>query len=1336
MTTSNFNRPKLFQSSTTKRIVDNNQFVYKQTSSDARESNINSTASFKFDSPGSPLKSTQQIPIDWSQFQNHTFFNSAVVKTNVAFDKIINGYPFDGTRYEMDEFLDNLTGFEKYVYDNIDKNVGYLNFSGTAAGETTGGTYIIVNDFAGSSFPAFSKTKTGENILDPKDNSFTIEMHLFVPSSEVDATNYMTLAQKISGTSQGFGFFVLPTNSSTKADLIFSVVSGSNSLYVSASGALLKGQFNHVAAVFDRTPNNNKALIYANTSLVASSSTVNDIGSMQVYYSALTIGSGSRQNFNSISSGNSSFSASFINPGRTLTGSIDDFRVWHGARTSEQIKQNYKKSVYATNDLKLYFKFNEPTGSLFQNSSLDATVLDSSGNSLHSTITNYFAALRTTSSLSSPVTVENVSLCPVLFPFYTNNKNFNADLIYSGTLYDQSNPNLITKLVPKHYLLEGQIQDSLSTENGTIELAYTGSSVPGSGKLGSSQIVSTLLYTWAKFFDEIKLYVDLMGNVLAVDYDSSGTTADQFLPFLAQHYGFDLPGLFGTSNISQYVDGDDTGFDLRKSTYSLQYVQNQIWRRILTNINDIIKSKGTLHSIKSFIRSVGINPDSNMRIREYGGSTEKNFDISRNDRTEVSSMINFSGSLRLFPVTTVDVVGDGATPGIGVYYTTSSVTGTLVLTSIATGSIGSSDGFTLARGNTILLFQETGYSQLANGPYVIDDPGTVSSSWVLARMQQFDTSAEVVNGIVINVANGTVYKGTEFTLTTPDPIVLNTTNLTFQRSEPARGASSRRPFLLSKYLSGSRVEGGQPLVNPSNFVNQGIAFKNGVSNVVSNGLFTSGSWTYEGIYRFPLLTTGAYSATQSLMRMQTSGTLSTSKNSTHNLIVNCLFLSGTQFEVKLFMQPSFTGSAISSTGSFPLFVLPVTGANLYDGNKWNVSFGRQAAYELTGANTSNYFLRVARQNFGEIVQEYVTSSLFSSFITAYNPNIGVPVSAETGNLDKTTVFSSASSELNAYGCMLVVGSQSFWPSTQFLNTSSFNPVVRSSLFEGMVGHMRFWSKSTSIESWRERVRNFKSLGVREPKLNFNFSSTSSGSWERLRMDVSTDQPLTNSDAAGNLYLTDFSQNSQYISASGFEISKKIIYPETFNYSHISSRFDEASSNNKIRIRSFQDQTNVDLFGSEVAPFYELRASETPTDDTRFSIDFSIIESLDEDIINIFSSLDAIETAIGGPEMMYSDDYPDLAYLRKIYFNRLTDRVNLKGFFEFFKWFDSSMGYFIDQLIPRKTNFLGINYVIESHMLERHKIRYQQEKQYLGDANRPSQISNIYLQLIDGLLRKY
>ena len=74
-------------------------------------------------------------------------------------------------------------------------------------------------------------------------------------------------------------------------------------------------------------------------------------------------------------------------------------------------------------------------------------------------------------------------------------------------------------------------------------------------------------------------------------------------------------------------------------------------------------------------------------------------------------------------------------------------------------------------------------------------------------------------------------------------------------------------------------------------------------------------------------------------------------------------------------------------------------------------------------------------------------------------------------------------------------------------------------------------------------------------------------------------------------------------------------------------------------------------------------------------------------------------------------------MRKIYFNRLKDKVNFSKFFDFFKWFDIAFSSLIDQLIPRKTRFLGVNFVVESHMFERHKLKYHTDEIYLSENER-------------------
>jgi len=121
---------------------------------------------------------------------------------------------------------------------------------------------------------------------------------------------------------------------------------------------------------------------------------------------------------------------------------------------------------------------------------------------------------------------------------------------------------------------------------------------------------------------------------------------------------------------------------------------------------------------------------------------------------------------------------------------------------------------------------------------------------------------------------------------------------------------------------------------------------------------------------------------------------------------------------------------------------------------------------------------------------------------------------------------------------------------------------------------------------------------------------------------------------------------------------------------------------------------------------------------------------------MFANLDVFNNILGDPNLMFAQDYPELDVLRNLYFNRLTDKLNIRTFFDFYKWFNTNIGHFIEQLIPRKTRYNGINYVIQSHMLERPKVQYHFEDIYLGENNRSRQKELLLMQLSNGLLKKY
>lgn len=1123
---------------------------------DLIDSNIRSTSSFKYDPLDSPLKNTQQLNVDWGKFENHTFFSSAEVKVNVTFDQIINGYPFDGTKQEVERFFESLGGFEKWVFDNFPRNGGQLHFSGTQVGEDPSngylaelGTWIKVQDVAGALYPNISKKSTGDSYLNPPENkSFTIEAQVFLPDQSND--RQVILQKSSDDKRQSYTFYIEPSLIGDKyVTAAFCLSSGS--VQNSVETSLEKGKFNHVCLTLNREFGESFLQFFVDETLQKESKKDKNFGLFDDR-SSLYIGSGSSFYCNN----------ALVYPTQTFSGALDELRIFHSTRSVPQQRAYASKGMYASDALKLYFRFNEPSSLLAAASSdqVNSIVLDSSGNSLHSLISNFDISLRQSSENDplNPMVNERPEFKVVLFPAHPDIVSLNARLLEEAGQYDEENPNLISKLIPRHYLREGAIQDGINPTalNGSLNNAYAGQGIPGQGQLGSTQIMLSFLYIWARMFDEIKLFVDAFRTLRTVKYDLVDSIPDNFLNDFVRAYGFYLPPFFNSSNVSQYVEGEDIN-GTNANNFSLKNVQAQLLRRVLINMPDVLRSKGTQHSIRSFLRSVGIDPNNSVRIREFGGPSLRQLGTSREIRTDLVGFADFH-----------------------------------------TASL----------------------------------------------------------------------------ITTP-------------------------------FLSASRVEPGYPYpVGP---------FFESVSSYPGDGLLTSGSWTYEGLYKYNKRNLDrTISNLQSLVRFEVTGS---SPSAQPGLILNVV----ASDSLDAYVRPGTSSNSPTLHLSLPV--------NILDGNRWYISVGCNRNDSIQSIVSSSYFLRAGYQDYGDLVNFYTTSSYFNE--------------TEGGGTNVFRSFTTPAT-LNASGSRIAIGNNPNIPAGgigySFLNnTLDVDDAARTAVFTGQVSNARFWSKGLTEKEAREHVRNHRSLGVEDASVHYNYVTNRTGSFEKLRMSILEKQTIRSADSSGSIKFLDFSENGFHGFGTGFGDSSRVYYGDIVGYSLISPYFDEYSSSEKVRIRGFLDSENLnDSPWAVAAPVHELAKDETPLDDTRFSIEFSLVDTLSRDIVNMFSSLDELGNAVGSPEMMFSPDYPRLEVLSEIYFNRVKEKLNFRSFFEFYRWFDLSIGTFIEQLVPRKTKFKGTNYVIESHLLERHKIQYYSTDMYLGDSLRSKISDSLLVQQVTGRIGKY
>jgi hypothetical protein len=1094
------------------------------------------TESFRLDPPGSPLKNTQQIPLDYSKFENHTFFNSAESNVNVAFSRIINNYPFDGTANDVQAFLDGLTGFEKYVFDQFPK---FKNFARFIASNST---VITVDDFAGTSLPTLSRDKTGQSILDPGSNSISFEMHYFSPS---ETTSPSVLLQKLSGSS---GFSIVASGSAGSADERLQVYFSSASVGLSASIDVPKGQFNHIVAQFNRLPGNQKLEIYVDSLLSATSPAVSEFGNIDFAVSPLTIGSGSAH-----------ASPGFITftPTATLSGAIDELRIFHSTRSIGDQKTFATQNIFPSSDLKLYYKFNEVTGSHGGNT----IVLDGSGNSLHgsyasSTIAS--ASRGTTGQfpgLVNPMTLEKLKDNPVLFPGFSTTVSLNSDLLSSASQYDSNNPNIITKLVPQHYLLEAAQAEGFANEDAnTGDALIEAQGAPGGAQLPSSQIIATLLFMYAKFFDELKIYIDHMSKLDSVGYDSEDTIANTFLVDRAKQLGFDLPSQFTAANFAQFLLAKNIDVTSKISSTNLVDAQNKLWRRFLVSLPEIIRSKGTRSAVRGIFSTLGIEEGKIFKTIEFGGRNVDKIETARVEKTIDLKFIDFSGSF----------------------------------------------------------------------------------------------------------AGTTVVDGSGF--------------------------ATNKPLIKASFLSSSRTEPGVPL--------PGGTLTSAGTNYSPDGLFTSSSFSVEGIYKFDTPLTGTHFLSQSLFRVESTGS---SGGVTTPVYANVVAL---RPDVDLGVTGTVLAFTADSTISRTSATLVVTGVNIFDGNPHHVAFGRKklAGYDSAAADAekAEYFISVRD-------------------VGTYSPNVFKLTQTSSIRIGGPSGYSFTGS-LNKSGSFLVVGSQSLdsTSASQTLNSNDYNGTsAKATEFSGKLTELRFWSKALSEEELVSHALNPDSLGVVNPNTNFDFGTSISGSFERLRLAATMQQPVTTSDASGNISLFDYAQGVVTAEGTGFEPSNRVIKKDRQRTIRFSSEFDVNSTDDKIEVETLNDASTADLIGAtSINDVDYLRPTEIALDN-RMLVEVSVAQALDEDIMNIFASFEELEKAIGSGEKLFAENYSDLRHLREIYFNRLSDKINLGTFFDFFRFFDKTLETLLSAVLPQNTNFLGVHFIVEPHVLERGKIKYYGEDIYLS-----------------------
>ena len=583
---------------------------------------------------------TQQLEnINYNNFNEHVFFDSAVNKVIYSFDRIHN-IPFDSDEISFLKYSNKNDGYTAHILKNIfPKKIGYAIFDGNQK--------VVVYDEQGKIIKSDTK-KIG--LLSPKNKRFSFDFWL-KPSALSNIDNQI-IFKKFENSNNKNGFICFLTNNDVKTKYInFLIYIDNKYCWAKTLIDIEEEEFKNVVVSVTSNLGLKKINFLINGNLVEenkilrSSRTLKNKSfneSFMLRNTPFVIGG--HFNINSEMQVSNTFSLNIDNEDinfNNFIGSIDEFRFFHKVRSSKTIKKEMNKNIFSQEGLKFYARFNEPGGS-YQNSFL---VVDYSGNKLYGLIYNYsiennkHEILTDTTNfysqnyLESPLLLENIIDSPILNSSFNGTKEIREKLIDVAKIYDENNPNLIFNLLPKHYFVNSSDFQRLPVFSNDNAYNEGSSLIDDSGNISNPVLLSpelsanndlvNIVLIWARFFDQLKAYIASITNILNVDYDTANSQkiVGMQIPLLCKMYGIKFKEIL-PSPTKNKLNKENLVFEDILSEQSIRKIQNILWHRFLINTNDFLKSKGTRRSIESVFNSFGIDYTKLIDIKEFSSYNE------------------------------------------------------------------------------------------------------------------------------------------------------------------------------------------------------------------------------------------------------------------------------------------------------------------------------------------------------------------------------------------------------------------------------------------------------------------------------------------------------------------------------------------------------------------------------------------------------------------------------------------------------------------------------------------------------------------------------------------
>ena len=146
---------------------------------------------------------------------------------------------------------------------------------------------------------------------------------------------------------------------------------------------------------------------------------------------------------------------------------------------------------------------------------------------------------------------------------------------------------------------------------------------------------------------------------------------------------------------------------------------------------------------------------------------------------------------------------------------------------------------------------------------------------------------------------------------------------------------------------------------------------------------------------------------------------------------------------------------------------------------------------------------------------------------------------------------------------------------------------------------------------------------------------------------------------------------------------------------------------KVYLNSMQKQTPETTMASNMVNILERDDQKFEKDSkvVRYSVHFekSPYESINKEILNMFSTVLDFNNVIGPSTERYRQEYKSLENLRRLMFARFENEVSVEKFISYYRWFDHAVGRILEEFIPGSVKYeASLATLIQSHILERNK----------------------------------